>query len=195
VRFLDDYREQWVMEVETWFIKAILGAIFQIQDTALYSVRKIDSSFSDKYIREWSLCGRILFRDGDYININWIGFWATVGSLTLLCLVGNQVESVHEVSRVFVHGMGKIPAIVSLLSRAMLFSLWRHPVLFSQLLRLWNTPSLAEVFRTRRPWYGSRPSNTPVDNSELYDLNASSTALDNNISNSSEECENIDNVI
>lgn len=54
-RRLDDSREQWVIEVETWFMKAILSAILQVQDGAQYNLENLSPNFSDKYIRDWSL--------------------------------------------------------------------------------------------------------------------------------------------
>jgi len=71
-----DTKEQWVLEAETWFMKAFLGAIFLVQDATFWNFKDFEPGFSEKYIREWSLCGRVLLRDGDYTNVNWIGFWA-----------------------------------------------------------------------------------------------------------------------
>src|SRR5271156_1823856 len=80
-------------------MKAFLDAIIGFQNCAWVNLHDINPVFSSKYIRDWSLCGRILFRDGDHININWIGFWASVESLTLICLVGNQIERLHKFSQ------------------------------------------------------------------------------------------------
>ena len=96
MRLLDDNDEQWTIEVETWFMKAILSAILRFQFAMMCHPKGFDSSFSDQYIREWALCGRILFRDSDHTNINWIALWTTIVSCTIICLVGNYIEGVHH---------------------------------------------------------------------------------------------------
>ncbi|KAN0121755.1 hypothetical protein V8E51_000081 [Hyaloscypha variabilis] len=95
-RWFEVDREPWVAEVETWFMKSFLSGILTIQDGSLFTVDDLDSSFSPEYIREWKLCGRVLLHDGDFTNINWIGLWVTSAVLTFICLVGNQVHTVHR---------------------------------------------------------------------------------------------------
>jgi hypothetical protein len=63
-----DNKEQWVLEVETWFMKSLLGGIFRVQDASFWKFQDFDPKFSEKYVRDWSLCGRVLLRDGDYTN-------------------------------------------------------------------------------------------------------------------------------
>ena len=67
-------------------MKTILQSIIISQSgaqTALVDRRSLPKSFSGSS----SLCDRILFRDGDYTNINWIGFWAVMSALIVICLV------------------------------------------------------------------------------------------------------------
>ena len=77
--------DQWVTEVELWFMKTILQSIITTQSgaqTALVDRRNLPKNFSASP----SLCDRILFRDGDYTNINWIGYWTVISALTIICL-------------------------------------------------------------------------------------------------------------
>jgi len=111
-RLFDVDREPWVVEVETWFMKALLGGILTIQDGALFALTTPDSSFSSEYIREWISCGRILFYNGDFTNINWIGFWITIASLTLICLVGNQVSTIHGILKTITLWLGRLQVMI-----------------------------------------------------------------------------------
>ncbi|PMD32158.1 hypothetical protein L207DRAFT_610168 [Hyaloscypha variabilis F] len=95
-RWPDDYKEQWIIEVETWFMKALLGGILAIQDGALYTLRDLDPGFSEAYLREWKLCGRILFHSPDFTNINWLGLWTTIIASTVIVLVGALVDMFPE---------------------------------------------------------------------------------------------------
>lgn len=63
-------------------------------------------------------------------------------------------------------------AIVKQLSRAMRDNSRRPPARFGQLARLWSAPSLAQAFRTRRPWYSGHPPSTSSNAAELDNLEA-----------------------
>ncbi|KIN07072.1 hypothetical protein OIDMADRAFT_139742 [Oidiodendron maius Zn] len=91
-------REPWVVEVETWFMKAFLNGILAVQDGLLFPLVNLEPhGFSSEYMRDWKSCGRILLRNGNFTNINWIGLWVTVVSFTLICLIGNQIDTIHGV--------------------------------------------------------------------------------------------------
>jgi hypothetical protein len=137
-------REPWVAKVETWFIKAFLSGILIIQDGALFTIQDLNSGFSSKYIQEWNLCGRILFHNGDFTNINWIGLWATTASLTLICLVGNQVHTIRRGLKAFLtFPFGGIKVVISRLRKlpGTIRNL-RPATWFSKLVTIWSVFSL-----------------------------------------------------
>jgi hypothetical protein len=41
---IDDTTQQWVIEVETWFMKALLNSVQLIQDGALYPIKNMRGS-------------------------------------------------------------------------------------------------------------------------------------------------------
>ena len=90
IKLLDDTKEQGVLEVATWSMKGVLNSILYFQSGAQWSLKNISSKFSQKYARAWSLCGRIMFHNVSYININWIGLWVTTAVLMFICLVGSR---------------------------------------------------------------------------------------------------------
>ncbi|KAH0827694.1 hypothetical protein AYO21_08865 [Fonsecaea monophora] len=97
---LDDNREQWVIEVETWFRKTILSAILTVRHGARFHLNEYSIFFDNPkvlegFLKRWSLCGRILFRDGNYTNINWIGFWAAMTLFGFICLLSFFIEQAH----------------------------------------------------------------------------------------------------
>jgi hypothetical protein len=67
-------KDQWTTEVETWFRRAILEAILEAQ----IGLRERDlmilfGSNSQYQSPESSTCDRILFRNANHTNINWVG--------------------------------------------------------------------------------------------------------------------------
>jgi hypothetical protein len=179
-RWIDDAREQWVLEVETWFMKAWLSGLLSIQDGALYTISDFDAGFSDSYLREWKLCGRILFHDKDFTNVNWIGLWATMASLMLLCLTGNQINAIHDALK------SASKALEEWRRRMRILSLWgklsgwmrkerRSPSnaiwFISQPGTVWNISSIFQSFSRRRPWYGTESGSGSSDNNGRSDLN------------------------
>ncbi|KAJ9660435.1 hypothetical protein H2198_002553 [Neophaeococcomyces mojaviensis] len=105
-RFNELESEPWTLEVETWFMKAILNAIFRIRMGAKYRVsswrqfEESDPEFERYISQRWSTCGRVLFRDPDYVNINWIGFCSTFGVLCLITVVSYLVERLQKCGQV-----------------------------------------------------------------------------------------------
>jgi hypothetical protein len=164
-----DIREQWVLEVETWFMKSLLGGIFRVQDASFWTFQDFDPKFSEKYIHDWSLCGRVLLRDGDYTNINWIGFWVTTAALTLICLVGNRIEQIFTTLKdgfpvpKWLVRLKELPTQMKLGFKTLL-SLNRQS-------ELWNNPPFVWGVRMR-PWYASRNPNTRATRMELDELEA-----------------------
>jgi len=176
-RWFEVDREPWVAEVETWFMKSFLSGILTIQDGSLFTVDDLDSSFSPEYIREWKLCGRVLLHDGDFTNINWIGLWVTSAVLTFICLVGNQVHTVHrclkflsKLVKVKVSWLWKLPGTIRTLRRP---ATW-----FSNPVTIFSVFGLSQSLSRRRSWHGrGRGSDLHEnpENAEMDDLEESST--------------------
>jgi hypothetical protein len=181
-----DTREQWVLEVETWFMKSLLGGIFRVQDASFWTFQDFDSKFSEKYVRDWSLCGRVLLRDGDHTNINWIGFWVTTAALTLICLVGNRIEQVFTTLK---DGL-PVPKWLVQLKVQMKLDFRTLLVSVSRQTELWNNPPFVWGVRMR-PWYGSWNSNTRANPMELDELEVDNTLPETTLGNPIENQEEI----
>jgi hypothetical protein len=197
-RWFDVNREPWVVEVETWFMKAFLSGILSIQDGALYAILDFDPGFSSEYIREWKSCGRILFHNGDFTNINWIGLWITTVSLILICLVGNQVRTIHRVLKDLLKFLSRrMKTVISRLKKlpGTIRNLRRPAAWFSKPIAIWSVFSLSQSL-SRRPWYGSGSSlNEDLNTAEMDDLEGSSTTPRQDNFGDIEEYEDIDNPI
>jgi hypothetical protein len=190
-------REPWVAEVETWFMKSFLSGILTIQDGSLFTIEDLDSAFSPEYIREWKLCGRVLVHDGDFTNINWIGLWVTAATLTLICLVGNQVHTIHSclkfLSRrvdVGISRLRKLPGTIR--------SLRRPVTWFGNPVTIFSVFGLSQSLSRRRPWYDSGSGSDLHENSddaEMDDLEEPSTTPRQDIFGDTEDNEDIDNPI
>ena len=113
---LDDPLEQWIREVEFWFIRALLGGIFVVQNRARY--RHDDIKNISKEVFESSLCDRVLFRHKDYTNINWIGLCASTTTLISICLVSFLNSQVQK-------AFGKLSAIFLQRAKQYSITVWR----------------------------------------------------------------------
>ncbi|KAH7019566.1 hypothetical protein EDB80DRAFT_701131 [Ilyonectria destructans] len=80
---LDD-KELWVEEVEIWFRKSMLAGLFNAQLGASIFTWNADNEEDQRWIKEYGLCGRVLFRDPNHTNIDWIGLLISVASLGLV---------------------------------------------------------------------------------------------------------------
>jgi hypothetical protein len=94
---VESSQERWVTEVETWFIKGILDAILYARYGARFPLNKVSENLEPKLKKEHSLCGRILFRDGRYTNINWVGLWFMIAMLVIIYLASYLLESIDGV--------------------------------------------------------------------------------------------------
>jgi hypothetical protein len=187
-------REPWVAEVETWFMKAWLSGILMIQDGAIFTILDLNSSFSSEYLREWKLCGRILFHNEDFTNIDWIWLWVTIASLMLLCLVGNQVHIIHKGLKNSLAFLSiRIKVVISWLRKLLgtIRSLRRPATWFNKPVTIW---SAFWPLNGRSSGGGSGP-NENSDGAEMDDLEElPATPRQDNFSNV-EEYEDIDNPI
>ncbi|KAE9374249.1 hypothetical protein N431DRAFT_533029 [Stipitochalara longipes BDJ] len=150
-RWFEVGREQWVAEVETWFMKSSLSGILTVQDGSIFTIEDLDSAFSPEYIRELKLCGCILLHDGDFTNINWIGLWVMTATLTLICLVGNQVHTIHGClkflsrrMRVGIWWFWKLPGT--------LWNLKTPATWFSNPVTIFSVFGLFQSLSRRQPW-------------------------------------------
>jgi hypothetical protein len=173
-RWLDDNKEQWIVEVETWFMKALLSGILAIQDGALYSLLDPDPGFSDAYLREWKLCGRILFHSPDFTNINWLGLWTTIIAATVIVLVGGLVNMIPDhlehCSKLVCRGVRDFLSFL----KKLLASIRNARQLERQAGRVWNALLLFNSLSRVRPWYNGRPEpNGAFDETEMNDLGIS----------------------
>ncbi|KAH8758089.1 hypothetical protein F5882DRAFT_468649 [Hyaloscypha sp. PMI_1271] len=97
--------EQWTLEVETWFMKAIVDSILRVRLYAKYDTTNLNSSlglvyrklYGDRILDEWPTCGRVLFQNSNYTNINWYGFCAVLGALFLICILSLIEERLVDV--------------------------------------------------------------------------------------------------
>jgi hypothetical protein len=84
-----------VTEVETWFIKDILEAILYARYGARFPLDNISAHWELELKKKHSLCGRILFCDGRYTNINWVGLWVMIAMLVIIYTTRYIVEMIH----------------------------------------------------------------------------------------------------
>jgi hypothetical protein len=126
-------REQWVTEVETWFKKGILETLLYFQRATQNQLKEFEPSASMDFRRKFSLCGRILFRDGDYTNINWLGLWVTTASLSVICFVSCMLEWIHNTMGTLFKDLASLPgstlamllSIAEMVRRFILNGEWR----------------------------------------------------------------------
>ena len=99
--------DEWSKEVEVWFLKAYLDMILRARLGATHPVYpgigpRILDIVGSNAIEDWSTSGRVLFRNGNYTNINWIGFCAVMGGAIFICLTSYQIERIFDLG-------GRIP--------------------------------------------------------------------------------------
>jgi hypothetical protein len=190
IRWLDSDIEQWVLEVETWFMKAYLNGILAVQDGAMFTWPNLYTEFSSEYNRNWKLCGRILFHNQDYTNINWIGFWMTNASLLLTILVGYQIERIHNGMKYCTEGVLHLKSWAE--------HLWRTRRRARQSGQGWNVASLFASLNRVRPWPGSRTQATQPNATsnpiELGDVEVRPLVRTEDASSANEE-QDIDNTL
>ncbi|KAM6516770.1 hypothetical protein FALCPG4_014943 [Fusarium falciforme] len=92
-------KELWAEEVKTWCRKALLAGLLHAQLGARFFIWNTDDD-DPKWKKDYGLCGRVLFRDPDHVNIDWVGFWIWIGSLVVVWLVSlcvNYRRALHDV--------------------------------------------------------------------------------------------------
>jgi hypothetical protein len=89
----------WEMQVETWFTKAILGAILHMRFGAKGPLDQDSGQFSREWKKRSALCGRILFQHSAYTNINWVGALCTISALLITCVGSYFLDSIWKTPR------------------------------------------------------------------------------------------------
>jgi hypothetical protein len=158
---LDGVEEHWVSLVETWFVKGFLDAIRFARNGARFSLEDLDPDPPISLKRDLLLCARVLFRDGSYTNINWLGFWATIASLVSVCIVSYTVERIHKTLRTLFKHLARLlldlstelPTITKTLKWSLHIGGWwgTARVLDRRPARFWRSPfSSSEPSPSRR---------------------------------------------
>jgi hypothetical protein len=166
-------REQWVTEIETWFMKGILEAFITIQNGALSNVKPYKPGIDMDFEREFSLCARILFREGAYTNINWIGLWATTATLIVICTMSYMVMRIHNVAVSLLNRSAPVLAIflavIAEMAKRFRANGSTSP-LQDRLAGLWRSFYLPQFPQTARAWFGNQRPSVRTQVSELGDV-------------------------
>lgn len=98
-----DSKRQWIFDLEALFTKAGYWRKIQmltiIQNGFIPENATLPSVWS--LMRRKSLCNRIIFRDSDYLTLDWIGLCATMLSLFVVCLLSYSTLSVEWLLGIF----------------------------------------------------------------------------------------------
>jgi hypothetical protein len=139
-------KEAWVAEVHTWFMKNILESIMTLQMGGRHEMRRSFEHHTSNHSgsngppgAEHSSCDRILFRNSDYTNINWVGLWLTIALLSLLCISSYGVKYLHKIASTVVKKLNKIGNF-----------LWTKLVIASRTLK--SFPRTRRWRNDHRPW-------------------------------------------
>lgn len=101
--------DQWITEVETWFRRAILDAILEAQTGPRH--RDLLVLFGPDLMRfenetpENSTCDRILFRNANHTNINWVELWLITSLLVLICIASFAIKWLDNITRAICKGL------------------------------------------------------------------------------------------
>ena len=135
-------QDQWITEVETWFMKAVLDRIPHAKNGARFSLASDEDFRSLPLGSQYSLCGRVLFRHGNYTNINWIGLWATTSSLLLICIISYTISRTRKILTVVFQRAKKLWArLRAVLQTAHIYGLAQWMVRWPVLCGSWGRPS------------------------------------------------------
>src|SRR5436190_5960537 len=151
----------------------------------------MDSDTKREFLTHWATCGRVLFRNGEYININWIGFCVTTAVLLCICCVSYLVEKIHKCGISFFKAVadpqGTIVKIRSIAGRTMQHfrrsSWFAVSAVVGRLHLFWETRFFHNVLRERRTWYGNWYMNSPTltrGSGNAYSTSAHSSSQDLN---------------
>lgn len=97
----DDRNEQWVVEVERWFMRALVGGILSVRNGMRWNTDNSLSTAPIEEKRRYTLCGRVLFRESGHTNINCLGFFVTIVALSLVVSAGSLKRVIARVFRSF----------------------------------------------------------------------------------------------
>jgi hypothetical protein len=108
--------EEWILEVETWFMKAIMDTVLSMRLGARWNRANFSSPaglvlkehFGAGIVDEWPTCGKVLVRDSNFTNINWYGLCAILSSMAFVCLVSFCVETKLQLQDLLVQSLKSI---------------------------------------------------------------------------------------
>jgi len=89
---LKDYTEQWILEVQAWFITAFLNARYSLLQIVRRDGPKRTGNEPEHMLK---LCHIVLFQNNDYINIDFVRLLVCTSVLLLIC----AVSSVHTLAK------------------------------------------------------------------------------------------------
>jgi hypothetical protein len=78
-----DQNEQWILEVQGWFVTAFLNARYSLLQIVRRNGSKRTGNEPEHMLK---LCYSILFQNNDYTNIDFIGLLASISVLLLICV-------------------------------------------------------------------------------------------------------------
>jgi len=172
--------DQWATEVEMWLRKGIANAILHTQNGALFNHIDPEVGFNGNFYEKHSLCNRILFRDADYTNINWIGLWITTASLIFFCLASYFIELIDKNTRkawnLFVGGVKFLRRKLYLLGTTLKITILNYArsekldLEFWEWLLAFQRRAFLPIFTDPRLWFNGRGRNVPVIISELQNI-------------------------
>jgi hypothetical protein len=143
-------KELWVAEVETWFTKATLETILTAQEGARQDIYypaypKKDQSTSSRH--------RILFRNSNYTNINWIGLWVITTLFTLLSVASYATRWLDKTTRMM---LKRAVTVVNCIRKKLAIA----AKTLKSVLLLWGLRKSSRVWRTLSSYwtrhFGSR---------------------------------------
>jgi hypothetical protein len=149
--------EQWVEEVQAWFLTAFITARYNLM---LIVTRDDTKRAKNAPAAMVKICGLVLFQSNGYTNINFIGLLASISSLLLICAVSSW-RKISRARRKIVGVIGKGWQLVSFIcillfqpywsrfrsaSQELQSSVFSWGKDFLQEIRAWR-PELPRVFR------------------------------------------------
>jgi hypothetical protein len=102
------HKEQWVLEVQAWFITAFLNARYSLLQIVRRDGPKRTGNEPKPMLK---LCDSVLFQNNDYTNIDFISLLACTSVLLLICVVswgGAIAKACRETGKALISGAGNL---------------------------------------------------------------------------------------
>jgi hypothetical protein len=161
----DNNTTQWMEEVEMWFENSLLTGRLGIEELVKFRFEDDLPGFEEliKSPAKQMLCGRILFRDGAFTNINWIGLWVTLGALCFICLVSLSMEFRKQIQSLLGTISSKLRGLTLLAKQTFLKTVFgqAYQTMRSRPVIDRHNRNFATVY-VARFWYGRGPPRESV---------------------------------